>query len=255
MNNLNQETEWLLREKYDGEKSEAFFTDCKRLAEGEPLAYIIGFVPFLQCKIWLDSKPLIPRTETEFWTEEAIKTIKESVTLSLDLKVNPPRILDLCSGSGCIGIAVAKAIPNIHIDFSEIDRAHVPTITKNINENNINEKRTSVYNTNLFNNLPNSYNYILTNPPYINESSNQTDDSVIKNEPHLALFGGKDGMEIIEEIINTAPQYLTPNGQLWLEHEPEQSEVIKNLAIKNNFNIGTHKDQFGIDRYSILVLQ
>ncbi len=66
---MSKDIAWLLQEKYGGEKSEAFFADCKRLALGEPLGYLIGHTPFLDCTIYLDSKPLIPRAETEFWTE------------------------------------------------------------------------------------------------------------------------------------------------------------------------------------------
>jgi methylase of polypeptide subunit release factors len=75
---MSQDIEWLLKEKFGGEKSDAFFADCKRLALGEPLGYLIGHVPFLGCTIHLDSKPLIPRTETEFWTEKAIEEIKRA---------------------------------------------------------------------------------------------------------------------------------------------------------------------------------
>lgn len=255
MNNISQETGWLLKEKYKGKKSEAFFNDCKRLIEGEPLAYIIGHIPFLHCKIWLDSKPLIPRVETEFWTNEAIKVIKQSTAPSLGLGTETPKILDLCSGSGCIGVAVAKAIPEAYVDFSEIDKSHIPTITKNLKENSIPENNTSIYNTNLLTNLPKKYNYILSNPPYVDASLNRISESVVKHEPLLALYGGKHGLEIIERIINTAPQNLSPTGQLWIEHEPEQTQAIKNLAIKNNFSVYTNQDQFNVDRYSILMLQ
>ena len=74
---MTSEEQWLLREKYQGEKTEAFFADCDRLLAGEPLAYLIGHIPFLHCLISLDSHPLIPRTETEFWTEKATKHIQE----------------------------------------------------------------------------------------------------------------------------------------------------------------------------------
>lgn len=251
----SQEMEWVLKEKYGGEKSDAFFADCKRLALGEPLAYVIGFAPFLDCKIWLDNKPLIPRPETEFWTEEAIKTIKNGSTISLGLEKDSPRILDLCAGSGCIGVAVAKAIPESRVDFSEIDTRLLPTIAKNIKENKIKPERTNVYHTNLFENIKSTYDFILSNPPYIDEALNRTDESVKVHEPYLALFGGLKGMEIIERIIESAPNHLTAGGQLWLEHEPEQSEAIKELGLKQNFAVSTHKDQYQVERYSVLVLQ
>ena len=73
------EEKWLLQEKYHGEKTEAFFADCKRLALGEPLGYLIGHVPFLDCTIWLDNHPLIPRPETEHWVEQVIEVINDDL--------------------------------------------------------------------------------------------------------------------------------------------------------------------------------
>ncbi|MCB9810072.1 HemK family protein methyltransferase [Candidatus Nomurabacteria bacterium] len=251
----SQEEEWLLKEKYAGKKCEAFFTDCKRLALGEPLAYIIGFSPFLDCKIWLDNRPLIPRPETEFWTEEAIKAIRGGETISLGLDAESPRILDLCAGSGCIGVAVAKAIPEARVDFGEIDARLLPTITKNIFENLVETENCNVIHTSLFSNLPGRYDYILTNPPYIDITLNRTDKSVKEFEPYVALFGGIDGLEIISQLIIDATSHLAVGGQLWIEHEPEQSQTIKDLGLENGFSVNTQKDQFKVERYSILVLQ
>ncbi len=247
--------EWLLKEKFNGEKSEAFFADCKRLALGEPLAYLIGWVPFLDCKIWLDNGPLIPRPETEHWVEEAIKVIKGSQSLSLGLGTKPVQVLDLCAGSGCIGVAVAKAITEACVDFSEIDARLLPTIEKNISENVPDPKRFLVAHSNLFSKFPNKYDFILSNPPYIDPALNRTDRSVIEHEPYVALFGGEEGLEIITEIISKASKHLTPGGQLWLEHEPEQVQKIGEIGAKYHFSVSTFKDQYDIDRYSILVLQ
>ena len=81
---MNPEVDWLLNEKYHGEKTSAFFTDCVRLETGEPLAYVIGHIPFLDCTIYLDSRPLIPRVETEFWVEKLITTIKIMLPIRKD---------------------------------------------------------------------------------------------------------------------------------------------------------------------------
>lgn len=251
----NQDIMWLLKEKYNGEKSDAFFADCKRMALGEPLAYLIGWTPFLNCKIWLDSRPLIPRPETEYWTEEAIKTIKGSATIELGFGSESLRILDLCAGSGCIGVAVAKSIIGAHVDFSEVDAKHIPTIIKNLHENGLTDEKSIIAHTSLFAGLPHQYDFILSNPPYIDESLKRADESVIKNEPYVALFGGKDGMEVITHIIEQAPTHLNPNGQLWIEHEPEQTVAIYTLSREHGFSVTTHNDQYGVERYSILVLQ
>jgi release factor glutamine methyltransferase len=251
----SQEIKWLLEEKYQGEKSEAFFSDCKRLALGAPLAYIIGYSPFMNCKIWLDNKPLIPRPETEYWVNEAIDTIKNNATLSLGLEITSPKILDMCAGSGCIGVSLLKEIDNARVDFTEIDSKLMPTITKNIYENIVEVNRAKVIHSNLFSNLNEKYDFILSNPPYIDESLNRVDANVKNHEPYVALFGGESGLEIISQLIDRAPKFLSPSGRLWLEHEPEHVQKIKELGENSGFSVSTHKDQYDVNRYSILVLQ
>jgi release factor glutamine methyltransferase len=250
LNMQSKEENWLLAEKYQGIASDQFFNDCAKLKAGEPLAYLIGHVPFLNCQIYLDSKPLIPRVETEYWTEKFIKKITD-VQEHKNLT-----ILDLCAGSGCIGVAIAKAIPLAQVDFSELEFTHLPTIKKNCQENQIDLARVHIMVSNLFSNIDPKlrYDFIVSNPPYIDPELNRTDLSVMAHEPAIALYGGKAGLNLIKEIILYAPIYLKAKGILWLEHEPEQTEAIHDLA-SGKFSIITHKDQYGQERFSELVLQ
>jgi len=251
----SQEMQWLLKEKYGGEKTDAFFADCRKLALGEPLGYLIGHVPFLSTTIHLDSRPLIPRVETEYWVQKAIEVMRSFCEQGLQL-TDPGHLsmLDLCAGSGCIGVAVAHELPQAHVSFSEIEVRHLETIKKNCIENKIESERTTMFHTSLFQNIPHRYDFILTNPPYIDNELNRVDPSVKDFEPHLALFGGAGGLDVIASIIADAPHHLTPQGQLWIEHEPEQVHEISDLATSYGFTITTHPDQYNVSRYSILVL-
>jgi len=256
----SQEEQWLLAEKYDSLKSEAFFADCRALALGTPLGYLIGHVPFLDCTIYLDNQPLIPRVETEFWVERAIAAIKLSSIVQPSLgggTPQAPRILDLCAGSGCIGTAVAKAIPKSLVDFGELSARLVPTIEKNISKNVTNPKHCRVIHSNLFQQFPIDwkYDFILSNPPYIDPAVDRATESVKSHEPHLALYGGTDGLEVIEQLIVSAADHLTRSGQLWIEHEPEQVPGIAAIAEAHNFACTSHPDQYDVMRYSILVVQ
>jgi len=299
---MYQDEKWLLKEKYHGVESEAFHADCARLATGEPLGYLIGHVPFLNCTIHLDSHPLIPRPETEFWTEQAIAEIIHQATTKTEVrgrttylaeksaehKQNPglpryarkdateklrdgipkrrdsiPTILDLCAGSGAIGVAVAKALPEAQVTFAEVDSTHLPTIKKNIAFNstvNSTIKGDGNYKnieSDVFKNITaeSKFDFILTNPPYIDVLANTIDANVALHEPHLALFGGVSGMEIIARIIAEAPNYLTLDGQLWIEHEPIQSVAILELANAAGFATAvTHVDQYGVLRFSVLTM-
>ena len=228
-----------------------FRADLERLKAGEPLAYLIGHTPFLNCEIHLDSHPLIPRTETEYWVVKAIESIQK------DLKPDT-KILDLCAGSGCIGVAVAKAVSDSLITFAEIDPNHLSTIRKNLEHNlpdySKRKEYLKVVESNLFENIEGTFDFILTNPPYIDPVLDRTESSVKSHEPHLALYGGEGGSAIIADIIKEAPEYLNDGGQLWIEHEPEQVEAIYSLATKTGFTAVTHRDQYDIDRYSVLTL-
>lgn len=244
---MSQDEQWLLKEKYKGKKTKGFFTDLKRLISGEPLAYVIGYVPFLDCQIWLDSHPLIPRPETEYWVEEAIRSIKK--------KGSEVKILDLCAGSGCIGVAVAKALPKSRVAFAEIDGEHLTTIQENLAQNiSMIDNRFELIESNLFENVSGRFDFILTNPPYIDPALDRTEDSVKNYEPHLALYGGQNGLEIIAQIIKQATHHLSSEGELWIEAEPEQMKDIVELLKSAGFHdTKVHVDQYGVDRFVVAV--
>lgn len=242
---FERESAWLLKEKYNSVITPEYESDLLRLKNGEPLAYLIGSIPFLGTTIYLYSKPLIPRTETEFWVEKLIEKLKE--------KEGALRILDLCAGSGCIGVALQKAFPHAHVDFAELDASHHETIKKNLRENGLDTEASHIYGGDLFENVTETYDCIVSNPPYIDKGANTTDESVKDHEPHLALYGGEKGLEYLARIIEDTPRFLAPEGLLALEHEPVQAKEIQALASRFGFHGASYEDQFGNIRYSFLL--
>ena len=245
---MNSDESWLLREKYLGEKTEGFFADCKRLKNGEPLAYIIGHIPFLSNTIHLDSHPLIPRTETEYWVEKVLSEIRSHRRGQTPTM----RVLDLCAGSGCIGVAVLTALQNTHVDFAEMDVRHHPTIVKNLDVNGIDTERATTLAGDLFEKVTGEYDYILSNPPYIDKSLNRAQPSVTNHEPHNALFADDAGFSLIERIIAESPAYLKVDGVLVIEHEPEHVSRINDCAHEYGFICETRCDQYNVWRYTVL---
>ncbi|MFZ2763709.1 MAG: HemK/PrmC family methyltransferase, partial [Minisyncoccia bacterium] len=198
-----------------------------------PEAYEIGWIPFIHTDIYLDSRPLIPRPETEYWVDLAIKEIEGK-------GIEQPKILDLCAGSGCIGISVLKEIPNALVDFVEIDKAHHQTIRKNILMNNLDPDRVRIFDGDLFEKVIDSYDFILCNPPYIDPKlKGRIQSSVIEHEPHEALFGGEGGVIFIDTVLTQYRDYLNPDGMLYIEHEPEQAKTLESYLRYLN----TGKDQ------------
>jgi HemK-like putative methylase len=241
---ITREKRWLLSEKYSGVESEDFLADVQLLEGGTPLEYVIGHTPFARAKIFLDSHPLIPRTETEYWVTRVLETIR--------LDTRPLHILDLCSGSGCIGIAALMALPKCTVDFAEIDERHHPTILKNIQENALGERSATIYGGDLYEKLgEKTYDYIFTNPPYIDPALDRTAVSVKEHEPGIALYGGTGGMEIITRIVSGAPAHLVEGGVMYLEHEPEQATAIAEIG-KGDFLVETCEDQYHVARYTAL---
>jgi HemK-like putative methylase len=247
VNVMQNEEQWILNEKWNGEKTEGFFADCARLKAGEPLAYIIGSIPFLHTTIFLDSRPLIPRTETEYWVEKIITDIKNrrGPTPTIPLKV-----LDLCAGSGCIGVSTLAQFPSATVDFVEIDTRHHETIQKNCIRNHIAPERYSIMGGSLFESVTRTYDYILANPPYIDKDSTRVSSSVRVYEPEIALFSDDHGLYLITKILTQAPLHLNKQGVLIIEHDPEQTTAMHTIGHQYGLSGITFKDQYNLDRYT-----
>jgi release factor glutamine methyltransferase len=210
----------------------------------EPEAYRIGWVPFLSATIHLDSHPLIPRPETEWWVEKFIAEKKDA----------PFRALDLFAGSGCIGVAVLTHMPRAHITFGEFDARHLPTIEKNILSNGIGPERATIVQTDVYGSITGTYDAILANPPYLSRARlDRIEASVLDHEPVEALFAEDDGFALIAATIEGLPQYLHAGGECWVEHEPEHSVRIKTAAVRLGLSATTHQDQYGVERYSVIL--
>ncbi|MDP1689726.1 MAG: HemK/PrmC family methyltransferase [bacterium] len=250
---MARDEQQLLEEKYGGKKTPSYEADRKRLAGGEPLAYVIGWQPFLGLKIHLDSKPLIPRPETEWWTEQLL--------LHLDLYSKPPsgnhasklKFLDLCAGSGAIGCAILKALPYTEVFFGEIDATHEATIQKNIRENNLDASRADIRIGDLFGPFEKmTFDVIVANPPYV-PVNRALPASVADHEPGLALFAGEDGLDIIRRIAIELPKHLTKNGIAWIECDREHAEASRSLFIARGFAAEIRNDQY--DKPRIIVVR
>lgn len=233
----------LIRDKYNGDTSVDLKDDIARLASGEPLAYVIGWIPFLDLRISLASKPLIPRPETEWWTERLIQHLSER------FGSEPFSFLDLCAGSGAIGLSVLKAFPNAEVSFGEIVPEHTEQIRRTLSKNGLDASRAHIKTSDLFAAFSGKrFSVIATNPPYI-PSERVLDASVTDFEPANALFAGTDGLEVIRSITKEAPEHLLPEGELWIETDIDNNAETAELLRAHGANdTQMHTDIYGRPR-------
>jgi release factor glutamine methyltransferase len=246
----------LAQDKYDGDRDSDITEDLKRLAGGEPLAYVIGWIPFLNLKVWLGTpnvaRPLIPRPETEWWTEKLIEHLKYK------FEDRPFTLLDLCAGSGAIGLAVLSAFPQARVSFGEIDPELKSGIQKNLEANMLDATRSDIRTGDLFTPFGNErFDVIATNPPYIPQVHAATlEKGVTDFEPHQALFSGADGLGVIRKITAHFPKHLSTNGELWMECDISNIEAAEKLIATNSPNLfesSIHMDQYNRPRLLICV--
>jgi len=206
-----------------------------------PAEYQKGFIKFLNCKIDLRDRVFIPRIETEFWVKKAIEKLKiENCKL---------KILDMFAGSGCIGVAILKACPELcrRVDFIDIDEKAISQIKINLRLNEIPKNRYRIYKSNLFEKLKNrKYDYIFANPPYVaKERLGEVQPSVLKYEPERAILAGGGGLFYIKKFLRKAKNFLKPNGVIYFEIDPQQKDDIENILEKQGYKKSKFfKDQF-----------
>lgn len=229
---MKKEISWILKEKYQGKETKEFFKDVKRLEKGEPLDYIISFTNFLGVKIDLSKKPLIPRPETEYWVLEALKEVKG-------------RVLDIFSGSGCIGLAVLKNT-NCKVIFAD---KRIEQIKINLKINNLKER---IIKSDVFSNIKGKFDYILANPPYIPfHNKKLVQKSVLKYEPKDALFAKDNGLYFIKKLLFQGKNHLNKGGKIVIEFDPAQKKEITKVLKKLNYSYAFYKDQFPRWRFFI----
>ena len=209
-----------------------------------PSEYQKGFVWFLNCKIDLSQRVFIPRPETEFWVKKVIVKVKS--------KKDKVKVLDIFSGSGCIGIAILKNIKKSEVHFVDIDKNALKQIKINLRLNKVDEKKCQIYNSDLFQKLEGQkYDFILANPPYVAEKRlSEVENSVLEYEPQNAILAGKEGLKYIKRFFREAKKFLKEKGLIYLEFDPGQKKEIENILIKEDYqDFNFFKDQFGKYRF------
>jgi release factor glutamine methyltransferase len=203
-----------------------------RVRAGEPLAYILGEWEFYGLTLTVNRNVLIPRDDTCAVTELAIRH-----ALFLE---KTPRILDLCTGSGCIGLAVASRVPDARVTLADISKDALVVAKKNIIRNHLSGRVACVQSDAL--GKPSAflgkYDLIVSNPPYITTEDMQTlDISVRDHEPHLALHGGNDGLDFYRAIAENYRSALNPGGYLCFEFGDDQGDDVCAILMQNGYTI------------------
>ena len=218
----------------------------KHIKEDVPLSHLAGFEYFYDRKFKVTKDVLSPRMETEELIYKVIEYIKS-------INKNNIKILDLCTGSGIIGITLRKELESKSLEVVASDISE--EALKVAKENAImNEAEVKFIQSDIFENINEKFDIIVSNPPYIAYNDKITmEDNVLNYDPHLALFAEEDGMYFYREIVENAKEYLEEDGIVFFEIGYDQREKILKLANENGFKAEVYKDINGRDRMAILV--
>ena len=217
--------------------------DYKLLKDGYPIQYLIGYVDFYGYKINVNEDVLIPRYETEYLLEKVINISKKIFS-------NKINILDIGTGSGAISIVLKNEL-NSNVTACDISKK---ALNVAINNAKINNSSIKFIKSDIFSNINDKFDIIISNPPYIS-SDEVIMDSVKKYEPNLALYAPKDGLYFYEEIIKDARKYLNDKFIIAFEIGWWQGNLICDIT-KRYFNdsiIRIEKDLTNRDRYLFII--
>ncbi len=216
----------------------------KRRLSGEPLAYVTGEWEFMSNPIEVDDGVLIPRADTEVMAELAVKMVRG--------RSGECRVLDLCSGSGCIGIAIASAVPTCRVILADNSMKALRVSRRNVIRNNVQRNVTCVAADAKTDPamLLGKFDLIVCNPPYIPTAEIKTLDASVRDfEPREALDGGEDGLDFYRVIIPKWTKILKENGCMMFECGEGQADIIMALMKSEGYrNVAKYKDTAGTDR-------
>lgn len=250
---LQQPPVWLLAHD-DGVLDEtavhAFNALVARRHAGEPVAYLLGRREFFGRDFVTAPGVLIPRPETELLVDIALKKLGVGDTATeAETARNAPQVLDLGTGTGCIAITLALECPQVRVTAVDASAAALAIAKENAQQ--LNAKVRFLQGDWYADIKGEMFELIVSNPPYIAVADTHLAQGDLRFEPPAALASGADGLDAIRHIIAAAPAYLSPQGQLWLEHGYDQAEAVRALLIAAGFiAIEQHRDLAGIVRVS-----
>lgn len=224
---------------------EAMRSLLKRVVKGEPIEYITGEVAFYHCFIAVDKNVLIPRPETEILVDQACRSIKQG-------SYQGKAAWDICTGSGCIGIAIKKACPELKVCLSDLSQQALDVAAGNAARNHVEVELLQGDLLAPF--AGRKADVIFCNPPYISSKEYLTLDPSVKDfEPETALIGGEDGLLFYKRLKNELPAYLNPGAKIFFEIGFGQGEAVLSLFLDEGWkNARVEKDWAGHDRFFFL---
>lgn len=228
------------KESVDDVSAKRAYEMLERRKNGEPLQYILGAAEFMSLEFEVNPYTLIPRSDTETLVEEIIKRVgNKNVS-----------ILDIGTGTGCIGISLGKYLTNAKITLADISEGALGTAKRNAKNNGVSVE---ILHLDILTEIPKGrYDIVVSNPPYIQSQVIPTLQTEVKDyEPMTALDGGEDGLIFYRRIVEIAPDLLNENGILAFEIGYDQGEELMGLMSNEFKNVEIIKDLCGNDRVAI----
>lgn len=228
-----------LEEQVDDDKVDLYKKEVLALEEGKPIQYVLGNVNFYGNKFYINENVLIPRFETEELVENTINYINKYFN-------HPVDIIDLGCGSGVIGLTLEKKVSTKTVDLVDISPLALEVTTKN---KDLLKSNANIIESDFFTNISNKYDVIISNPPYISINE-EIEEIVEKNEPHLALYAGEEGLDCYKKILENIKDHMNDRCLIAFEIGSLQKDRLIDLVNKylDNVRIEVKKDLSDKDR-------
>ena len=248
LDEMREFNENLVLELTEEDEQKYFQLINKHIKDDTPLSHLVGFEYFYDRKFKVTSDVLSPRMETEELVYKVIDYIRKNNLTNI-------KILDLCTGSGIIGITLKKELEEFDVKILASDISSRALTVAKENASSL-EADISFVESDLFSNIQDKFDIIVSNPPYIAHDDKKTiKENVLNYDPHLALFADEEGMYFYRNIIEKSRPYLNEKGIMFFEIGYDQKEKIITLGENNKFKTVVYKDINGRDRIAVLKSQ